>query len=318
MAKANTVESILFEIARTLDFERHDPTVASYKVGATAFLQAQREGRGFSPDIEWRGGKLTVRGGDWHGIPTHLLNLSKMLEQGGERVRSFAGQMNPEGVLTLQARNSSGRLLGDWTHAFSREAAALANRASPEMLAQADDTSGIPSDIVDSLLELNDFIRNRIHPLEPPGTVPVKFWNAPDHVVMCSALQYLPGRLLEAYDYDEAALATLPPGYRTAHTIFEMIEQIENEGLETAIENLGDAFRKLLLEELRRVGLPALAELFSEAWKFHPGSAKADAAKFEAVEIAINAMLDEDDATSDTICRYFSKRSDLFEQRSKA
>ena len=312
MAKVETVESILFEIARTLDFERHDPTVASYKVGATAFLQAQREGRGFSPDIEWRGGKLTVRGGDWHGIPTHLLNLSKLLEHGGERVRSFTGQMNPEGVLTLQAKNSSGRLIGDWTHAFSREAAALANHASPEMLAQADDTSGIPADIVDSLLKLNDFIRNRIHPLAPPGTVPVKFWNAPDHVVMYSALQYLPGRLLEAYDYDEAALATLPPGYRTAHTIFEMIEQIENEGLETAIENLGGAFGKALIEELRRVGLPALAELFSAAWKFHPQSVKADTAKFETAEIEINALLDYDEETVYTIWWYFSKRGFLF------
>src|SRR5438445_1177662 len=316
MAGTSTVEGILFEIARTVEFARQDPTTASYKIGATAFLKAQRKSRGFVPDIEWRGGKCTVVGGDWYDIPAHLLNLSKLVEQSGDQVRSFAGQMNAEGVLALQAISSSGRLLDDWTHRFLREAAALANRASPEVLAHADDTSGIPADIVDSLWKLNEFVRNRIHPLAPPGTVPVKFWNAPDDVVMCSALQYLPGHLLEAYDYDRAALATLPPGYRTAHTIFEMLDQIENEGVETAIDNLDDGFHDELTRELRCVGLNPLAALFRSAWAVHPSGAKADAEKFGALEGEISSAVD-DENTTETICTYFKNRSDLFEQRAR-
>lgn len=316
MAKPDTIDGILFEIARTLDFCRTDfPGSARYKSGATAHLRARREGRWFAPEIQWKGGEMEVRGGDWYEIPTLLLDLSRLVEAGQGPVKSFTGQFSPQDVLTLQAKGAHG-LLGEWSLAFSKESTGNAQH-SPELLAQADDVSGIPEGIVGALQDLNDWLRNRLFPLKPKVEVPVKFWNAPEPVVMWSALQYLYGYLLKPYDYDATALPALPEGYTTACTIFEMFEQIENEGLETAIENLGADYRDALVAELRRVGATELGDLFRAAWNTHPGSTKADAKAFALTEARIDQAI-EDEATLDVICAYFSRRADLFEQQTGA
>src|SRR5262249_22168632 len=129
MDKSNTIDGILFEIARTLDFCRAEPSFPEsirYKTGATAFINALCNQRGIEMElIEWKGGEKQVIGGDWYEIPTLLLDLSKLLTRTHGRVKSFTGQFNPHNVLSLQARGD-GSVLGEWSFAFSPEQAAEA------------------------------------------------------------------------------------------------------------------------------------------------------------------------------------------------
>src|SRR5438045_5356531 len=136
---------------------------------------------------------------------------------------------------SLQALGPSKRPLVDWTITCSRERAARTCEATPDEIARAEDVAGIPPGVVAGLRSLNRMLRRTVHPLAREGTVPIKFWNAPDVVVMYSALQYLPSYLLQEFDYEREALLKLPSGYRTAQIIFEMLDQIENEGMTTAI-----------------------------------------------------------------------------------
>lgn len=315
MSAPDTVEGILFEIARTLDYCRTEPAFpesAGYKIGATAYLKAKCAGRQMDMGLlEWKGGKMEVHGGDWYEIPLHLLNLSKILEPTHGHVKSFIGRFDPHNVLTLQAKGSGG-LLGEWSFAFSAEEAAKVPQESPELIAQADDASGIPEGAIVGLRTLNDWLRNSLFPLKLKSALPIKFWKMSDPVVLWSALQYLYGHLLEPYGYDDAAVPPLPPGYTTVCTIFHAFEEIDNEGTRTAIDNLGADYGEALAAELRRVDLAGLGELFRTAWRVHPDGAKPDAAAFENIIEKLHEAI-EGEVTLDAICRYVSSHADLFE-----
>ena len=312
----HTIEDILFEIARTLDYCRTEPAFpesAGYKIGATAYIKAKRVGRRMGMDLlEWKGGKMEVVGGDWFELPTLLLDLSRLLEPAYGRVKSFTGQFNPQNVLTLQAKGAGG-VLGEWSFAFTAEEAAKVPRESPEHIAQADDVAGIPEGIVGALRKLNDRLRNSLFPLKPKAAIPIKFWKISDTVVLWSALQYLYGHILEPYGYDDAAVPPLPAGYTTVCTIFHAFEEIDNEGTETAIENLGADYCDALVAELRRVGLVGLGDLFRQAWRAHPDGAKPDAAAFENIVEKLHEAI-EDDATVDAVFGYVSGHAELFER----
>ncbi len=62
MATPGTIEGVLFEIARTLDFCRNDPAFpgsAAQKQDATGHIRARRKGGRIEMDlIEWKGGPL--------------------------------------------------------------------------------------------------------------------------------------------------------------------------------------------------------------------------------------------------------------------
>ena len=192
MSAPDTIDAILFEIARTLDYCRTEPAFpesVGYKIGATAYLKARCKGRLMDMDLlEWKGGKMEVHGGDWYEIPQHLLNLSKILEPTHGRVKSFTGRFDPHNVLTLQAKGSGG-VLGEWSFAFSAEEAAKVPRESVELIAAADDVSGIPEGAIVGLRTLNDWLRNSLFPLKPKSAVPIKFWTMSDPVVRWPALQ---------------------------------------------------------------------------------------------------------------------------------
>jgi hypothetical protein len=316
MEKLNTVEEILFEIARTLEFCRNDPTFPgsiAYKTAATGYIKARCMRRGIEMElIEWKGGEKEVVGGDWYEIPALLLDLSKRIEAKHGRVKSFAGQFSPHNVLTLQAKGPDG-VLGEWSLVFSAEEAAKARQEPLELVAQADDVSGIPVGIVGGLQDLNGWLRNRLFPLKPKAAIPVKFWKISDPVVLWSALQYLYGYLLKPYDYDDSALPPLPAGYTTVCTIFHAFEEIDNEGVETAIENLGSEYCDALVAELRRVGLAQLGDSFNMAWKAHPEGTKPDSTAFDAIVTKLHEEID-DEVTLDAIHRYVGGHAQLFER----
>lgn len=316
MGKPTTIDELLFEIARTLAYCRVEPAFpesTAYKIGATAYIKAKPAGRLMDMHpVQWKGGKREVCGGDWYEIPLHLLKLSRLLEATHGPVKSLTGEFSPDDVLTLRAKGAGG-VLGEWSLAYSAEAGAKAQQESPESLAQANDVSGIPQEIVGALRELNDWLRDRLFPLKPKASIPVKFWRIAEPEVLWEALQYLHGHLLKAFDYDESALPPLPAGYATVCTIFHVFEEIDNEGTETAIENLGAEYCDSLVEELRRVGLDELAELFRTAWTTHPEGRQPDAAAFEAVIDRLHEEI-ESEATLQAIDRYVSRHSQLFEQ----
>ena len=317
MDERRTIEGILFEIARTLDFCRSEPGFPEsirYKTGATAFFKARCRQRGIDLElIEWKGGAKQVVGGDWYEIPTLLLDLSKLLEKSHGRVKSFAGQFSPENLLTLQTNGADGPL-GEWSLQLSPTDAARARQESPELVALADDVAGIPAGIVGALQELNEWLRNRLFPLKPKATIPVKFWRIADPVVLWSALQYLYGYLLKPYGYDESALPPLPAGYTTVCTIFHAFEEIDNEGTETAIDNLGADYCDALVAELQRVGLIELGDSFRAAWRTHSEGVQPDAAAFGDIVTKLHQQI-EDEVTLDAIFRYVSGHAALFEQR---
>lgn len=128
-----------------------------------------------------------------------------------------------------------------------------------------------------------------------------------------SALQYLYSSLLAPFGYDDAALPPLPPDYTTVCTVFHMFEQIDNEGFETAIENLGEDYRDPLVAEFNRIGLPTLGDLFHRAWLAHPAGGKPNAKAFKNVTAKLGELID-DDATLDAIHSYVSNNARLFEQ----
>jgi hypothetical protein len=132
--------------------------------------------------------------------------------------------------------------------------------------------------------------------------------------VLWSALQYLYGYLLKPYGYDESAIPPLPAGYTTVCTIFHTFEEIDNEGTETAIENLGADYCDGLATELGRVGLAELGDLFRAAWRTHPLSAAADSVAFEDLITKLHEQI-EGDVTLDAIYRYVSGHPQLFEER---
>jgi hypothetical protein len=310
---AGAIESILFEIARTMDYVRHDPLFPESqdcRAGATGHIKAKPAGRLMDMDlIEWKGGTLTVIGGDWYEIPSLLLEFAKLLAKTHGPVKSFRGQFSPQNVLTLQARGKAG-VLGEWILAYTPKA----RNESPELLQQADDVSGVPECIVGALRELNDRLRNRLFPLKPKAGIPVKFWNIADPVVQWTAMQHLYLELLRPFGYDDAAVPPLPKGYETICKIFHAFEEIDNEGFETAIENLGSDYRDPLVAELHRVGLPALADLFHNAWLAHPEGPQPDAMAFETITATLGKLIDEDESTLDAIHRYVASNGRLFEQ----
>lgn len=316
MAKEpDTIEGILFEIAQTMDYVRHDPLFPESHdcmSGATGYFKAKPAGRRMDMElIEWKGGKMPVIGGDWYEIPSLLLKLSILLAKTHGPVKSFSGRFSPQDVLTLQVKGNSGAL-GEWTLPYT----ARARKESPELIRQADDVSGVPQCVVGALRDLNDRLRNRLFPLKPKTEIPVKFWNIADPVVQWTAMQYLYPELLRPFGYDDAAVPPLPEGYKTVCTIFHMFEQIDNEGFETAIENLGSDYRDPLVAELHRVGLPALGDLFYEAWLTHPDGGQADARVFETITENLGKLIDDEDATLQTIHGYVSANGCLFEQAS--
>jgi hypothetical protein len=309
----NGIESILFEIARTMDYIRHDPLfpeAQGYLVGAIGYIKAKPVGRLMDMDlIEWKGGKKSVVGGDWYEIPSLLLKLSELLAQQHGPVKSFFGEFSPQNVLRLQAKGEGGAI-GEWTLAYTPNAC----NDSPELVKQADDVSAVPECVVGALLELNDQLRKRLYPLRPKADIPVKFWNIADPAVQWAALQHLYLELLRSFGYDEAAVPPLPQGYTTVCTIFHAFEEIDNEGFDTAIENLGWGYRDLLVLELNRVGLPELGDLFEKAWLAHPKGAQRDVKAFKKITAKLAKLIDDDDATLEAIHRFVSTNSRLFEQ----
>jgi hypothetical protein len=304
MAKEpNTIESILFEIARTMDYIRHDPN-------ATGYLKAKVVGRMMDMDlIEWKGGKRAVIGGEWYEIPSLMREMSELLARTHGPVKSFTGQFSPQDVLTLQAKGKGG-VLGEWTLAYTRKP----RKESPELIEQAGDVSGVPESIVGALRSLNDVLRKRLFPLKPKAEIPVKFWNIADPEVQLTALQYLYLELLKPFGYDDAAVPPLPQGYTTVCTIFHVFEELDNEGFETAIENLGWGYRDSLVKELNRVGLPALGDLFSKAWLAHPKGATPNARSFKTVTAKLSDLIDDHDATLYPIHLYVVANKRLFEK----
>jgi hypothetical protein len=315
MATPDAIERILFEIARTLDFCRNDPAFpesATHKEHATAHIEARRSGGRIEMDlIEWKGGPLDVVGGDWYEIPSLLLDLSRLLESTRGPVRRFAGRFSPRNVLTLHAKGAGG-ILGEWSFELSAEAAAQARRESPELVALADDVSGIPAGAVEALRDLNGFVRDRLFPLRPRAAIPVRFWRTADPVVLWSAAQHLYGHLLARHDYDASALPPLPDGYTTICTIFHAFDQIDCEGLETAIDNLGPDYRDALVARLRLIGLDALGDSFAQAWATHPAGASAEATAFDAIAQRLESQID-DEATLQAIHRHVADHAGSFE-----
>ncbi len=317
MATPSSVDGILSEIARTLDFCRRDPAFPDthrHTSHATGHIKARlKSGRVDMELIEWKGGELAVVGGDWYEIPSLLLSLSRLVEATHGPVKSFTGQFSPQDVLTLQAKGA-GSVIGEWSFAFSADAAAKARQESPQALAAADDVSGAPAAIVPALHSLNDFLRDRLFPLKPKADIPVRFWKIADPVVLWTALQYLYGHLLALVDYDESALPPLPDGYTTVCTIFHAFEEIDNEGVETALDNLGADYREPLAAQLRGIGLDELASAFERAWATHPESANPDAKAFDATIDRLHELI-EDDATLQAVHRYVAGHADAFESR---
>lgn len=317
MAKPDSVDELLFEIARTLDFCRRDPAFPEthrHTAHATGHLKARlRNGRVEMRLVEWTGGELKVTGGDWYEMPSLLLDLSRRVGTTDEPVTSFAGQFSPQNVLTLHAKGPRG-VIGDWSLAFRADDAAQARRESPEALAEADDISGIPAAIVPALRSLNDFLRDRLYPLKPKSDIPIRFWKITDRVLLWEALQYLYGHLLALVDYDESALPPLPDGYATVCTIFHAFEEIDNEGVDTAIENLGADYLDPLATHLRGIGLDKLASAFERAWATHPESANPDAKAFDATIDRLHELI-EDDATLEAVHRYVAGHADAFESQ---
>ncbi len=304
-----TIEDLLFEIARNLDFKLQKDVGGD---GAVARLVARREGRGFVPEIEIEFAGRRYLGGDWYDLPEHLASLARLLGDVRDPVRTFAGRMGTDGMLVLSANGAEGRVLGDLTYAYSRADGMRARFSSTEQLARAGDIAGIPAVLVASLQSLNAFLR-RTHPLAAPASIPVKFWNAPEHSILHRALQYLPNYLLEPFSYDPLGFAGLPPGYRTAYIVFEALEQIENEGLRTAIDNLGPAYCDDLVEQLEKIGVRALGDHFRRAWAAQR-DAEADPLRFrQARRIVLDAL--EDEAFFQAVARYFAGRPELFEER---
>ena len=311
--KPEIIEGILSEIARTMDYVRHDPLFPEsqgYMAEATGYIRAKPAGRRMDMElIEWKGGKKHVVGGDWYEIPSLLLGLSELLAEKHGSVKSFSGQFSPRNVLTLQAKGKNG-LLGEWTFAYTPKV----QMESPELIKLADDVTGIPEFIVDALRELNDRLRTRLFPLKPKAEIPVKFWNITDPVVQWTALQHLYLELIRPFGYDAAAVPPLPEGYETVCTIFHAFEEIDNEGFETAIENLGWSYCDPLVAELDRVGLPAIGALFHQAWQAHPEGTRPDAKVFKATTAQLGKLIDADDATLNAIHHYVSANAKLFEQ----
>lgn len=315
MARPGAIEDLLFEIARTLDFCRNDPAFpasSTHTRGATAHIEARSRGGAIEMDlIAWKGGSLDVVGGDWYEIPSLLLELSRLLEPTHGPVRRFEGRFSPENVLTLRARGAGG-VLGEWAFQLSAEAAAQARKESPDLVALADDVTGIPAGAVEALRDLNDFVRDRLFPLRARATIPVKFWRTADPVVLWSAAQHLYGHLLARHEYDATAVPPLPDGYTTICTIFHAFDQIDCEGLETAIDNLGPGYHDALVARLRLVGLDALADAFTQAWAMHPSGADADAEAFDAIAERLGALIDAE-ATLLAIHRHAMDHADAFE-----
>ena len=307
------IEGILFEIARTMDYLRHDslfPESQGYKAQATGYIKAKPIGRLMDMElIEWKGDRMLVVGGDWYEIPSLLLELSNLLAKTHGSVKSFTGQYSPQNVLTLQAKGKGG-VLGEWTLAYTSKE----RKESPELVKQADDLVGVPESIVGALRKLNDRLRKRLFPLKPKAAIPVKFWNIADPAVQWTALQYLYLELLQSFGYGATAVPTLPQGYTTVCTIFHMFEEIDNEGFETAIENLGWDYRDPLVAEFYRVGLQVLGDLFYEAWLAHPKGAQPNAKAFKTTTAKLAKLIDDNDATLDTIHRYVGANARLFEQ----
>lgn len=317
MPVPSSVDDILSEIARTLDFCRRDPAFPDahrHMSPATGYIKARLKGGRLHMElIEWKGGELEVNGGDWYEIPSLLLSLSRLVEATHDPVKSFAGQFSPQDVLTLQARGAGG-VIGEWSFAFSADDATKARQESPEALAEADDVSGVPAAIVPALRTLNQFLRERLFPLKPKSDIPIRFWKTADPTLLWTALQYLYGHLLAIVDYDESALPPLPDGYTTVCTIFHAFEEIDNEGVETALDNLGADYREPLVAQLRAIGLDPLADAFERAWATHPESADPDAEAFDATIDRLHELIEED-ATLETIQRYVAGHADAFESR---
>lgn len=315
MARPSRVDEVLFEIARTLDFCRNDPAFPGshrHRACATGHVEARLEGGRVEMElIEWKGGERDVVGGDWYEIPSLLLSLSRLIEATHGAVTSFTGQFSAQDVLTLQARGTRG-VLGEWSLAFRADDAEKARQESPEASTETDEVCGIPAAIVPALRTLNDFLRERLFPLKPKAELPIRFWKIADPVVLWTALQYLYGHLLAIVDDDESALPPLPDGYATVCTIFHAFEQIDNEGVETAIGNLGPDYRDPLVAQLRGIGLDALADAFARAWAAHPTSANADADAFDAAADRLHEWI-EADATLEAIHRYVAGHAEAFE-----
>lgn len=317
MDKSENVERCLFEIARTLEFCRNDPAFPEsipFKVDATAHVKAKSKG-GKLVDlhlIEWKGGAKKVVGGDWYELPVLLQRFLELSVGGGDGMTLITVEFSPQDVLSLRLKNA-GNVLEEWSYAYSAVDGAKSREESAEDIARADDVSGVPKAIVGSLRELNTWLRDRLYPLKSRAAIPVKFWQISEPDVLWSALQYLYGHLLKPYDYDESALLVLPSGYTTACTIFNAFEQIDNEGFETGIENLGPEYCEALVAELRRVGLATLGDSFRCAWDAHPEGPSPDPAAFECVTAKIEADI-EDQATMDTIHRHVSSHAASFER----
>lgn len=184
--------------------------------------------------------------------------------------------------------------------------------ATGHVEARLEGGGGIPAVIVPALRTLNDFLRGRLFLLKPKAELPIRFWKIADPVVLWTALQYLYGHLLAIVDDDESALPPLPAGYATVCTIFHAFEQIDNEGVETAIGNLCPDCRDPLVAQLRGIGLDALADAFARAWATHPTGANADADAFDAAADRLHEWI-EADATLQAIHRYVAGHAEAFE-----
>lgn len=134
MAAPSSVDGILLEIARTLDFCRRDPAFPDayrHKAAATGHVKARlKSGRVDMELVEWKGGELAVGGGDWYEIPSLLLALSRLIEATRGPVKSFARQFSPQDVLTLQAKSAHG-VIGKWSLASRADDAAQARPEQP-------------------------------------------------------------------------------------------------------------------------------------------------------------------------------------------
>lgn len=312
-SKLESIENILFEIARTMDYVRPTSLLTESDgcmAEVTGYIKAKPVGRLMDMElIEWKGGKKHIVGGDWYEIPSLLLDLSRLLAPEHGSVQVFVGQFSPQNTLTLQAKGKGG-VLGEWTVPYTPKAQV----ESPELVKHANDVSGIPEFIVGALRALNDRLRHQLFPLMPKADIPVKFWNIADPRVQWTALQYLYPELIKLFDFDAAAVPPLPKGYETVCMIFHAFEEIDNEGFETAIENLGENYRGALIAELGRVGLPEMASLFDKAWQAYPEGVQPDAKAFKAVTARLSKLIHDDIATLDAIHRYVSANAHLFEQ----
>jgi hypothetical protein len=312
MSDDNKIEKLLFDIGLQLGFVQK-------KWGlpwSSATVRARRN-KGFDPDITIKfADGCTGFVAEYYDIPKFVKKIVKVIDVDIPNVEILTIRMS-NGKMLLKALAADGKICkgGRWHYTFDRETENVP-QPSLEQLADAKDVTNVPRAFASRLRKLNEAMRNSFYPLTPSHEIPVKFWKIKNKDIFYGALYYFPGYFfdkLDPYYYDRRPIPDLPIGYLPAYTVFESLNQLENEGLATAIANKGSNFYREVSTIYRAVGLVKLANLYRSALAaYDDDSYENPSKKFEQINSAIsNAVNTQKHANS--LIKYFY-RPELFEQ----